>query len=206
MVYDNTKEKWGFLRETKEAAIKAGIDAETHLHRTGLEDYLAVIFPDVDDWIHDKVISNLPEGVKCRKRPDYRSEKLKLIIEYDGMPHFQSPNQILKDKTATTFYTNLGYKVVRIPFFIQLTNAAVKTLFGVEVNEPLFNSYIPSLGIDEANPANLCPAGIQRMAEIFIDFPKQYEVNLSHLKSFDNDYLTGASLLEEAYDKIKKAG
>lgn len=39
--------KWGFLRETKELAQKAGLDADTGLHRTGLDEYLKVIFPDV---------------------------------------------------------------------------------------------------------------------------------------------------------------
>ena len=45
--------KWGFLRETKVAAHKAGIDRATGLHRTGLDEYLKVIFPEVKDWIHD---------------------------------------------------------------------------------------------------------------------------------------------------------
>ncbi len=36
--------KWGFLRETSDLAKKAGKDADTGLHRTGLEDYLGVIF------------------------------------------------------------------------------------------------------------------------------------------------------------------
>ena len=48
------KNKWGFLRETNIQAHKAGKDRDTGLHRTGLEDYLKVIFPDVVDWIHDK--------------------------------------------------------------------------------------------------------------------------------------------------------
>lgn len=47
--YDAAKEKWGYLRETSELALKAGIDKNTGLHRTGLNDYLKVIFPDVDD-------------------------------------------------------------------------------------------------------------------------------------------------------------
>lgn len=53
------KEKWGFLRETTEAAIKAGIDRGTGLHRTGLNEYLKVIFPDIDDWVHDKALGLL---------------------------------------------------------------------------------------------------------------------------------------------------
>lgn len=71
--------KWGFLRETKELAQKAGLDADTGLCRTGLEEYLKVIFPDVDDWFHDEPIGML-NGIKRKLRPDYRSETLKLII------------------------------------------------------------------------------------------------------------------------------
>ena len=44
----NDNHKWGFLRETRAAAKKAGIDADTGVKRTGLEDYLAVIFPEVN--------------------------------------------------------------------------------------------------------------------------------------------------------------
>ena len=38
---DVSKEKWGYLRETKKLAEKAGRDEDTRLHRTGLEEYLA---------------------------------------------------------------------------------------------------------------------------------------------------------------------
>ena len=41
----NSKSKWGFLRETKEKAQKAGIDADTGMHRNGLDEYLAVFSP-----------------------------------------------------------------------------------------------------------------------------------------------------------------
>jgi hypothetical protein len=200
--FDPKAEKWGFLRETKEDAIKSGIDADTGLHRNGLDEYLAVIFPDVTDWVHDKTIPNLPEGIKCRKRPDYRSETLKLIIEFDGVQHFESPEQIRKDIETTKLYESFGYRVVRIPFFIQLTNTDVKEIFNVNVEEPLFNPKIPSMGITGTNPGRLCMAGVQRMAQMFICHPEQYLTNINYLKSFDDDYLTGVSLLEAEYDAI----
>jgi len=82
-----SKNKWGYLRETKEKAIRDGLDPDTGLHRTGLEEYLAVIFPDTSDWIHDKSIKEI-NGLKCNYRPDYRSESLKLIVEFDGIFHY----------------------------------------------------------------------------------------------------------------------
>lgn len=45
---------WGFLRETTELAKKAGIDKDTGLVRTGLNEYLSVIVPNTHDWLHDK--------------------------------------------------------------------------------------------------------------------------------------------------------
>lgn len=193
--------EFGFLRETTELAIKSGLDTNTGIIRTGLNEYLEVIFPNINDWIHNKQIGKLQDGSICRNRPDYRSESLKLVIEFDGLQHYQSPSKILKDYENTKIYKSLGYNVVRIPYFIQLTNKAVKTLFNVDVDIKLFDNKYQSLGFENA-PAILCPAGITRMANEFKLFPEQYYVNLKYLKSLNNDFLTGVSLLEKEFNKI----
>lgn len=190
------KEKWGFLRETTEAAIKAGIDRGTGLHRTGLNEYLKVIFPDVDDWVHDKALGVTVNNKVCRKRPDYRSEKLKIIVEFDGIQHYTMPDRIQKDIINTQFYESLGYKVVRIPYFIQLTNKAVKYFFNVDVKEPLFNENIHSMDKNDRNtPAFLCGAGVLRMIEEFKHHPEQYRVNKEFLMSQNDQFLTGVDLI-----------
>lgn len=194
--------KWGFLRETAELAKKAGKDKDTGLHRTGLEDYLKVIFPKINDWIHDKALGEV-NGKVYRSRPDYRSEELKLIIEFDGLQHYTKPDIIEKDFRLTDVYINLGYKVVRIPYFIQLTNKAVKTLFGVDVSEELFDEKISSLGINGLNtPAYLCPAGVKRMADEFKKFPEQYKTNIEFLKKQNDPYKTGVEFLEKEYHSV----
>lgn len=190
------KEKWGFLRETTEAAIKAGIDRGTGLHRTGLNEYLKVIFPNVDDWVHDKVLGLTVNNKVCRKRPDYRSEKLKMIVEFDGIQHYTMPDRIKNDVLSTKFYESLGYKVVRIPYFIQLTNKAVKYFFNVDVKEPLFNENIHSMDKNDRNtPAFLCGAGVLRMIEEFKHHPEQYRVNKEFLISQNDQFLTGVDLI-----------
>lgn len=190
------KEKWGFLRETTEAAIKAGIDRGTGLHRTGLNEYLKVIFPDVDDWVHDKALGVTVNNKVCRKRPDYRSEKLKIIVEFDGIQHYTMPDRIKNDVLSTKFYESLGYKVVRIPYFIQLTNKAVKYFFNVDVKEPLFNENIHSMDKNDRNtPAFLCGAGVLRMIEEFKHHPEQYRVNKEFLISQNDPFLTGVDLI-----------
>ena len=195
-----TENKWGFLRETTALAKKAGIDKATGLHRTGLEEYLKVIFSKTSDWIHDKAIGEL-NGERYRKRPDYRSETLKIIIEFDGLQHYTNPDIIEKDIENTKLYNSFGYKVVRIPYFIQLTNKAVKTLFDIEVSEALFDEKISSLSTNGRNsPAYLCPAGVKRMAKEFKRFPEQYKTNIDFLTQQNDPFKSGVEFLEKEYN------
>ena len=195
-------EKWGFLREHSSKAN--GKDPLTGLHRTGLDEYLSVIFPNTNDWIHDKAFGIHKDGENHKIRPDYRSDGLKLIVEFDGLPHYQDPAVIIKDDKNTEMYRQNGYKVVRIPYFIQLTNDAVEKLFGVKVGEHLFKVSYPSLGGTDLkhNPSCLCPEGLKRMAREFKNFPEQYEVNIQSLKAMNNDILSGVNYLIEEYNKI----
>lgn len=198
---NKSNSEWGFLREHSDNA--SGKDPLTGLHRTGLDKYLEVIFPDTADWIHDKAFG-LHNNVSYRIRPDYRSDSLKMIVEFDGLPHYQDPTIIIKDDKNSEIYRQNGYKVVRIPYFIQLTNGAVEKLFGVKVNEPLFNIVHPSLGGIEMkhNPSSLCPEGLKRMAREFKRFPEQYEINIQSLKAMNDDMLSGVNYLIEEYNKI----
>ena len=185
-------------------AKKAGIDKDTGLHRTGLEDYLKVIFPKIDDWIHDKALG-IVNGINYRCRPDYRSEELKLIIEFDGLQHYTKPNIIEKDLKTTELYKGFGYEVVRIPYFIQLSTKAVKILFNVVVSEELFDETISSLGIEGLNtPAYLCPAGVRRMALEFKKFPEQYKTNIEFLKMQNSPFKSGVEFLENEYNNINQ--
>lgn len=189
-----SNQKWGFLRESTEDARAAGVDPDTGLHRTGLDEYLRVIFPN-SVWIHDKAFGE-HDGVNYRIRPDYRCEELKLIIEFDGVQHYQKPDRIKKDDENELVYKDNGYKVIRIPYFIQLTNNVVKKLFGVDVAEPLFDGSIPSFGPKSRNtPAYCCPLGLVRMAQEIQLFPDQMDVNIKALKAVGDEAISGSELL-----------
>lgn len=202
---DLREAEWGFLRETRHLADKAGADKDTGLCRTGLEDYLEVIYPATNDWIHDKATGLMKaDGTTSRTRPDYRSETLKVIIELDGLPHYTSPEQIRTDERNTAFYRSNGYKVIRIPYFIQLTEAVVEDMFGVKVDRPLFNGQVPSIGPKGRNsPAFLCLAGIRRMARDFSRYPDQYTVNLTALKAAGDDEMTEWQQLDREYRALR---
>ena len=199
---------WGFVRETRVQAEKS--EKYDDVHRTGLEEYLKVIFPGIK-WINNESF------VKGRQiRPDYRSESLNLIIEFDGIQHYTDPAQIVKDKRNEEIYKEHGnYTVVRVPYFIQLTKKVVNQMFhsvpGFKpVAEPLFPegiaSFTKSCIVEKYHytPAFLCPAGLKRMAEEFLKYPEQYDVNLKALEDLNNDELSGVKFLKEAYEKAEK--
>ena len=187
--------KWTWLREELTGDDKKDIDPITGWKRTPFETYRNVIFPEVDDWIHDRTCPG------TRYRPDFRSEQLKIIIEFDGILHYKNPENIIRDRKKDAQYRALGYEVVRIPYFIQLTNQAVKQLFHRDVSEELFNPLLPSLFPELRNtPAFLCPLGIQRMAKEFRAFPEQYKVNAEFLQNEEPQELTGVKMLRYFYE------
>lgn len=190
--------QYGFLRESEEIAIKAGKDEVFNICRTGLDTYLKLIFPDITDWVHDKVLGKI-NGTMYRTRPDYRSENLKLIIEFDGLQHYNNPDYIIKDFKNTETYQALGYKVIRIPYFIQLTRSNIKKLFNVDITCEVFPEDKPALyGINV--PSYLCTLGLMRMAAEFKLFDKDYYLlNLNYMKQ--NEPNTSAwQLLDKYYN------
>ena len=194
---NSNQPKWTWIREENKKNDAKNIDPITGWRYTPLEKYLKIIFPETTDWVHNK---KMP-GAKGDCRPDFRSDSLKIVIEFDGILHYTNPGNIIADRKKDEAYKEAGYKVVRIPYFIQLTNEVVEKLFGKKVDEPLFSPKIASLFSALKNtPAYLCPAGVVRMAREFREYPDQYKVNLESLKAEKKPDLTGAELLEHLYE------
>lgn len=124
-----------------------------------------------------------------------------MIVEFDGVDHYTNPRNIRRDKEHTQLYEKEGYKVVRIPYFIQLTRKSVKTLFGIDIGKELFDENYPSMGVKGGyTPAYLCPAGLKRMAEELHRFPEQYEANVLALKIQEQGDINGVKLQEAEYN------
>lgn len=54
---------------------------------------------------------------------------IKLIVEFDGYQHYNNSKTQRRDIQNNKKYFDLGYKVIRIPYFIQLTASVYKRLF-----------------------------------------------------------------------------
>ena len=201
--------KWGYLREKRKQA--SGYDADNGLSRTALIDYLLAIFPDTkeDDWINCKIVDTIPKEQRRGFKPDYRNEEKKLIIEFDGADHYTNIKNIKRDLERNDYYEKYGYKVIRIPYFIQLTKSVIMQMFGVEMEEEMFPEGIGSMGpngdgAEEGNtPAFIPHQGIIRMANEFKNFPEQYKANMDDMKKYPNQQYVEWERLEEEYNKLK---
>ena len=68
-------------------------------------------------------------GIVRQFRPDYRSERHKLIVEYDGDQHYRSAKHVIDDKTRDQALVAAGYTVIRVPYFVQMTEPVISLLF-----------------------------------------------------------------------------
>lgn len=170
---------FGFVRETEKQALNE--DTETRIIKTGLDTYLKYILPQTSDWVHDKAFPNM------RIRPDYRSDTLKLIVEFDGLPHFTSRDVYLKDIEKTKKYESYGYRVVRIPLYINLTTKVINTLFGLNLDQVFFDKDISPFN-ENFQPNCFCLSGLNRMAKDFLSIaPEQIQTMMVSIKDLSPD-------------------
>lgn len=119
--------------------------------------YLKIIYPGYE-WVHDK---SFIKGK--RVRPDYRCEELKVIVEFDGYNHYNSTSRIISDINNTELYESFGYKVVRIPYFVQMSSVVIKHLFNVDVIiEQTFPQGFVSDSVYDLLPCDFTVLGIEK--------------------------------------------
>ena len=101
------------------------------------KDILKVFFPEFKNKIKIKVILNqIGFDIKNKIEADYFIEELGLIFEFDGPPHYNNPFKIIADERKKKLIENLTkngkkteVKIVRIPYYFQLTKDVAKFLF-----------------------------------------------------------------------------
>lgn len=123
-------------------------------------------------------------GAVRNYRPDYRSEKFKFVVEFDGFRHYQNTGVVLDDYLKTEEMSNLGDKVIRIPYFVQLSSQVVRNLFGAFTGDHSpFLDYPHGFISDKALlPADFCEVGLLRFHQDLEDFNDTLgKQNTSHL-------------------------
>lgn len=145
------------------------------------------LFPEYDEscWIVNKGIHDgsgkcyhKPGNPKSFYKPDFRNDKLKIIIEVDGAGgkypnHFSDPEKCKTDIEKAELYESLGYKAVFIPPYIQLDAEMVKYYFGIDYPVKLYPAASehgfahPKISL----PAMFCKLGADRFCKDMDSLP-----------------------------------
>lgn len=128
-----------------------------------LGEILEVLYSNFN-WLHDKKFEAV-EGIKHNFRPDYCCHELKMCVEFDGPDHFTKANVIQADFKKDSTLRELGYEVIRIPYFVQLDTEGIRYFFNLsaELNYGFKHGFI-SRGV--TLPANFCEQGIWKFKDI----------------------------------------
>lgn len=137
------------------------------------------------DFIRNKIV---PKS-NCKYRPDFRNDELMLIVQYDGPRHYTDSKVILKDDIEDTVYQNLNYKIVRVPYYIQIETKIIKLLFDINFEYELKYPH----GFNEKNvilPANFCSLGLKRFEREldYFDIVKENVIDTLLNKIEENNY------------------
>lgn len=100
-----------------------------YLTEERLKDVLEIVYPNYV-FTRDKIVPN--SGI--RNRPDYRNEGLKLIVEFDGNTHYTQTKTIINDEKKDRVYSDMGYRIIRIPYFVQASKDIIRLLFDKDVD------------------------------------------------------------------------
>lgn len=146
-------------------------DLKDALTEDNLQEYLTIIFPEVNDWQRNKKLAGY--------FPDYYSPFLKLVIEYNGPLHYTDSKTIYRDTLKKCKYESMGLQVVEIPNFIQLDTNTVKTLFNrdIKLERKYPHGFISKLNTMKL-PSDFCEIGVLRFEDDLKRFGREvaYEV------------------------------
>lgn len=135
-----------------------------YLTESRLGEFLTKLFPN-HMFVHDKTVPN--SGIK--NRPDYRNDELMLIVEFDGYQHYTKVAYIESDCAKDRVYTQIGYTVVRIPYFVQLSTEVIGLLFNLKFDYAQIYGH-GFIDKDATLPSDFCEMGIERFKLDLIKF------------------------------------
>jgi hypothetical protein len=131
------------------------ISIEGYLIQSKLEAALKAIVGE--GWIGRelKVI-----GTHRRWDMAYRLRGATTVVEFDGDEHYRNTLKIKTDREKDAIAISLGYSVVRVPYWVQLTTETLKYYFALDgvVKQSFPHGFIAT----KIFPASFCGLGLER--------------------------------------------
>lgn len=134
----------------------------------------------------------------------------KILVEFDGSEHYTEIDKYLKDIRYANAVKELGYGVVRIPYFIQLDNELIKYYFDVDLrNTTIEHSFPQGFRVNgkEIIPEfeNTIASGFRNTMKYKSVLPTDYCVfGVQRFKKEINDFLDAGftNVVQEIKDSI----
>lgn len=96
--------------------------------------FLRKLYPD-NIFFRNKTIKDKKFGVF---KPNFICDELKIIVEFRDAKHYMKSRIQLKDSITTVYFKELNYKIIEIPYFVQLTKEVIKILFDINLQGNLY--------------------------------------------------------------------
>lgn len=193
--------KWGFLAPTRAEAER--MEAKYGVHFTPLIDYMKVIFPDIDDWEENRFVELdvTDEGKQEYIKLDLCSKTGRKIVLFWGFIEIYDENYVY---TGSGLVGDGGLcwqdqDVYFVHHDVQLTNATVKQIFGVDVKEPLFDENTPTITQPWECPHQLGSAESVLRGK-YIGDEKQYQVNLEAYRALYDSIGLSKIIVKKLFD------
>jgi hypothetical protein len=147
------------------AQMQAKIAIAGYLVQSKLAAALSTIVGD--GWLGSEL--KLPSS---RRRWDmaYRLANKTTVVEFDGDAHYRDPLKIKVDVEKDAVAKSLGYKVVRVPYWVQLTSETLLHYFELEaeIEQDFPHGFIKT----KLFPASFCELGAERFSREMVDLPE----------------------------------
>lgn len=167
----------------RERTYKEAVSQPNHMNCI-----LAKLFPNeeiLDDCCLPMEKEKRPKIVGKNFRPDFILPQRKLVIEIDGdscnkKGHYSNARVAIKDIQKTKACESVGYKVVRIPFYVQLDLEMVKFYFGIDYEQELYPA-CHCHGFEHplaALPSDFCDLGIERFEKEMAVLPQDVRATI----------------------------
>lgn len=140
--------------------------------------YPGYTLPEAQSYLRDSrgLLARTKSGHTLQ--PDFILRNQKIIIEIDGQNsricHYSRAKTCIDDLEKDETYKELGWKVVRIPAYIQLDKDMIKFLFGLDYEKDLYPAcHLHGFLHEQISlPADFCKLGLARFYKEMDSWPK----------------------------------
>jgi len=161
------------------------VQIEGYLVQSKLSTALQTIVGDAE-WRGNEI--RVP-GTRYRWDMAYQRGRQLVFVEFDGEAHYRNSLTIKADSEKDIVAKTNGHRVVRIPYWVQLTTKTLKYYFDLdaEIIQDFPHGFISKK--NRMLPASFCELGIARFQQELDDLPVAVKDDvLSSLRDRANEY------------------